>query len=167
MTDYDYIIVGGGTAGCVLAARLSEDASIRVLLLEAGSSGVACAMTVPAAWPELLGTAVDWADLTTGQADAGPVPYPGAGSWADLVPSTPWPSCAATGRSMTAGRPGPSAGDSRTCCRTSGAASTPTATRRCAEPAARSGLPGTGRGPAPGGPRVRRGPRWDRLVGHR
>jgi choline dehydrogenase-like flavoprotein len=74
--EYDYIVVGAGTAGCVLAARLSEDAGTRVLLAEAGSQERTRAMVVPDAWPDLPGSAADWADVTTFQAGAGPLPYP-------------------------------------------------------------------------------------------
>ena len=37
--EFDYVIAGGGAAGCVLAARLSEDPSINVCLIEAGGKG--------------------------------------------------------------------------------------------------------------------------------
>jgi choline dehydrogenase len=74
--EFDYIVVGAGTAGCVLAARLTEDAGSRVLLLEAGSAERTRAMTVPSAWPENLGSPAEWGSVTTSQAEAGAVAYP-------------------------------------------------------------------------------------------
>jgi choline dehydrogenase-like flavoprotein len=47
--DFDFVVVGGGTAGCVLAARLSEDARHRVCLIEAGGTGKSLYVNVPGA----------------------------------------------------------------------------------------------------------------------
>jgi len=57
---YDYVIVGAGSAGCVLAARLTEDRNTRVLLLEAGGAASAREVRIPAAFSKLYKTAVDW-----------------------------------------------------------------------------------------------------------
>lgn len=76
MEEFDYVVVGGGTAGCVIAARLTQDKDARVLLLEAGGAGRNRALTVPDAWPGLLGSPADWRESTTPQADAGRLPYP-------------------------------------------------------------------------------------------
>jgi choline dehydrogenase len=57
---YDYVIVGAGSAGCVLANRLSAHPETRVLLLEAGPSDGTMAVRVPAAFSKLFKTERDW-----------------------------------------------------------------------------------------------------------
>jgi choline dehydrogenase len=57
---YDYVIVGAGSAGCVLANRLSEDPAVHVLLLEAGPSDTHSNVRIPAAFPRMFQTALDW-----------------------------------------------------------------------------------------------------------
>jgi choline dehydrogenase len=64
---YDYVVVGAGSAGAVVAARLSEDAATRVLLLEAGGSAEADEVSIPAAFPSLFKTRWDWNYTTTEQ----------------------------------------------------------------------------------------------------
>jgi len=57
---FDYIVVGAGSAGCVLAARLTESPEVSVLVLEAGGSDKAMNVTVPAAFAKLFKTERDW-----------------------------------------------------------------------------------------------------------
>jgi choline dehydrogenase len=62
--QYDYVIVGAGSAGCVLANRLSADPNVKVALLEAGGRDRKLEIKIPAAFPKLFHTAYDW-DLYT------------------------------------------------------------------------------------------------------
>jgi choline dehydrogenase-like flavoprotein len=57
---YDYVIVGAGSAGCVLAARLSEDEDVRVALLEAGGEDSQPEIHIPSAFPALFKSSFDW-----------------------------------------------------------------------------------------------------------
>jgi choline dehydrogenase len=68
MAAFDYVIVGAGSAGCVLAARLSEDPDVSVLLVEAGPPDTKENVHVPAAFGSLFKTDVDW-DYATAPED--------------------------------------------------------------------------------------------------
>ncbi len=68
---YDYIIVGAGSAGCVLASRLSADPGVSVLLLEAGPADDAGEIRVPGTLNRLFQSAYDWNYLTVPQRSAG------------------------------------------------------------------------------------------------
>ena len=67
MVDYDYIVVGAGSAGCAVAARLSGHSAASVLLLEAGGPDDDPNIHIPAMFPSLFKTAADWAYETEPQ----------------------------------------------------------------------------------------------------
>ena len=68
--EYDYIVVGAGSAGAVVANRLSEDANVTVLLLEAGDMDGKLEIHVPLAYVDLQLSEVDWSELTVPQKHA-------------------------------------------------------------------------------------------------
>jgi choline dehydrogenase len=71
MANYDYIVVGAGSAGCAVAARLSEDAGIHVAVLETGNRQVpptvAEDIAIPSHWGLVQNTPVDWGYLSVPQ----------------------------------------------------------------------------------------------------
>ncbi len=61
----DYVVVGGGSAGCVLASRLSENAAVKVLLLEAGPNVTGLNTRMPAGAMKLMSSpATNWMFMT-------------------------------------------------------------------------------------------------------
>jgi choline dehydrogenase len=64
---HDYVIVGAGTAGCVLASRLTESPDVSVLLLEAGPASRRLQVRIPAAFKLLYRSEVDWGYATVPQ----------------------------------------------------------------------------------------------------
>lgn len=69
MSEYDYVVVGGGSAGCVVAARLSEDPGVSVCLIEAGGSDRQLLVETPFGAVAMLPTKINnWAFETVPQA---------------------------------------------------------------------------------------------------
>src|SRR5579863_5025262 len=62
--EYDYIVVGAGSAGCVVAARLGEDPGVKVLLIDAGPPDDAAEIHMPIALEQLWQSRYDWGFLS-------------------------------------------------------------------------------------------------------
>ena len=124
---YDFVVVGGGSAGCVIASRLTEDPDIRVLLVEAGGARGPDAMTVPALWPMLIGTPLDWGSRTVPQRElnGGVLAYPRGRVLGGSSSINAMAFLRAHPRATTAGpAKALTAGTMRRCCPTSDAART-------------------------------------------
>ena len=68
---FDYVIVGAGSAGCIVANKLSSDPGVRVLVLEAGPSARSKEIRIPAAFSKLFKSKFDWGFQTAPQEGLG------------------------------------------------------------------------------------------------
>jgi choline dehydrogenase len=66
-SQYDYIVCGAGSSGCVVASRLSENPDVKVLLIEAGGSDQLASIQDPGIWFTNLGTEREWGDKSLPQ----------------------------------------------------------------------------------------------------
>ena len=72
MEEFDYIVVGAGSAGCVVAARLTEDPGVSVLLLEAGGQDAHPTLKMPVAFLKaVLNPRFNWGYMTEPEPELG------------------------------------------------------------------------------------------------
>ena len=119
--SYDFIVMGAGTAGCVLANRLSERADLSVCLVEAGDRDCSPFIKVPAAVAfTVLNPKLSWgyqAGYRSHTATTVECCCRGDGCWEDRVPPTAWSTLVAIpATTMIGPRPAPEAGATPGCC---------------------------------------------------
>ena len=108
MSDvFDFVVIGAGSAGCVVAGRLTEDPAVTVCVLEAGGNGNSALVNIPAAAVVMLPTRLNnWAFETVPQAglDGRKGYQPRGKALGDRPPSTRWSMYADIVRTTIIGR---------------------------------------------------------------